>query len=432
MVGARDVDVTRKITSADINGTRQREVGEITPVRAQHSATQDKDEEMYGAGNAIDLDPTTRSSTVPDSDGTTWLKVTLDKVHCVDKVIWYLKDASLYHLWTCTDNDCGNCVGDKCGLFNLTVSTEGRVSDLSPVPECGYGDTVKLEKDGSMIYVNELVVIGKEEADCTTHDSTWSNVVTVPALPVVHGTTLTLNCPGGYTNLGGNTATCLYGQVVPTNQPPDCSLAIREKVAGEVTPVNAQQSATYQKDEEQYGARRAIDLDLTTRSWIDPNSGGSSWLKVRLGKVLCVRRGIWYYKDGPPYLTWTCTHNDCNNCEGRQCDRYTLTVSTAEEASDLWPVSDCRYGDTAQLGKPNGGSFYVWDIAIICKETSCTTKDLTWSNVVTVPALPVEHGTTLTLNCPGGYTNLGGNTASCLYGQVVPTNQPPDCRGKHK
>ena len=60
------------------------------------------------------------------------------------------------------------------------------------------------------------------EAECTTHNSTLSNVVTVPALPVVHGTTLTLNCPGGYTNLGGNTATCLNGQVVLTNQPPDC------------------------------------------------------------------------------------------------------------------------------------------------------------------------------------------------------------------
>jgi len=49
---------------------------------------------------------------------------------------------------------------------------------------------------------------------------------------------------------------------------------------------------------------------------------------------------------------------------------------------------------------------------------------------VTVPALPVVHGTTLTLNCDTDYTNLGGNTASCLYGQVVPTIQPPDCRGE--
>ena len=49
---------------------------------------------------------------------------------------------------------------------------------------------------------------------------------------------------------------------------------------------------------------------------------------------------------------------------------------------------------------------------------------------MTETALPVGHSTTLTLNCPGGYTNLGGNTASCLYGQVVPTNGSPDCRGK--
>ena len=51
---------------------------------------------------------------------------------------------------------------------------------------------------------------------------------------------------------------------------------------------------------------------------------------------------------------------------------------------------------------------------------------------MTEPALPVVHGTTLTLNCPEGYTNLGGNTATCLYGQVVPTNQLPDCYGKIK
>ena len=48
---------------------------------------------------------------------------------------------------------------------------------------------------------------------------------------------------------------------------------------------------------------------------------------------------------------------------------------------------------------------------------------------MTEPELPVAHGTTLILNCLGGYTNLGGNTATCLYGQVVPTNGSPACRG---
>ena len=61
---------------------------------------------------------------------------------------------------------------------------------------------------------------------------------------------------------------------------------------------------------------------------------------------------------------------------------------------------------------------------------SCATLESTWSNVVTAPALPVAHGTTLTLNCPGGYINLGGKTATCENGQVVPSNQLPECRGR--
>ena len=49
---------------------------------------------------------------------------------------------------------------------------------------------------------------------------------------------------------------------------------------------------------------------------------------------------------------------------------------------------------------------------------------------MTEPALPVLQGTILTLSCTGGYTNLGGDTATCLVnGQVVPNNQPPLCKG---
>ena len=48
----------------------------------------------------------------------------------------------------------------------------------------------------------------------------------------------------------------------------------------------------------------------------------------------------------------------------------------------------------------------------------------------TEPELPVVHGTTLTLNCLGGYTNLGGNTATCLYGQVETAEEPPNCQSE--
>ena len=56
--------------------------------------------------------------------------------------------------------------------------------------------------------------------------------------------------------------------------------------------------------------------------------------------------------------------------------------------------------------------------------------DSTFNNVVTEPELPVIQDTTLTLNCLEGYTNMGGNTATCQNGQVVPSNEPPDCRGE--
>ena len=76
----------------------------------------------------------------------------------------------------------------------------------------------------------------------------------------------------------------------------------------------------------------------------------------------------------------------------------------------------------------------LYDINIqplIISETDCTAIDTAWSNVVTEPAPPAAENTTLTLKCPGGYTNLGGDTATCLYGQVVLTDKPPDCRGKY-
>ena len=51
--------------------------------------------------------------------------------------------------------------------------------------------------------------------------------------------------------------------------------------------------------------------------------------------------------------------------------------------------------------------------------------------MVTEPALPVVHGTTLTLKCSEDYTNKGGNTATCQNGKIVPSNQLPECKGEY-
>ena len=142
--------------------TREREAGEITRVSAKQSATKYKKGAKYGAGRAIDLDLDTHSWTVAGSGGTTWLKVTLDKVHCVQQVIIYKIDGTPFRTWTCTDTDCSNCVGDNCSYFTLTVSTNKAVSDLSPESDCKYGDTVKLKRvDGGGFFVNEIAIVGK-------------------------------------------------------------------------------------------------------------------------------------------------------------------------------------------------------------------------------------------------------------------------------
>ena len=150
--------------SSVISATRDRQAGEITPVRAEHSATYENDEGKYGAGHAIDMYLETHSISAAGSDGASWLKVVLDQVHCVQKVQWYFMDAKLGLTWTCNINNCASCVGDGCNDFTLTVSTEGATPDLSPVSECRHGDTVTLERinGGSVFSVYEIVIIGRQ------------------------------------------------------------------------------------------------------------------------------------------------------------------------------------------------------------------------------------------------------------------------------
>ena len=132
-------------------------------MKAELSKILDDDEAKHGPELANDLDFATASYSVPASDGTVWLKLTLDQAHCVHQVIWYFSSGTPLNTWTCNQDDCSNCDGDYCDRFTLTVSTEGAVSDLSSVLNCKYGDTVKLEKmsDGGFS-VWEIAVIGKQ------------------------------------------------------------------------------------------------------------------------------------------------------------------------------------------------------------------------------------------------------------------------------
>ena len=81
---------------------------------------------------------------------------------------------------------------------------------------------------------------------------------------------------------------------------------------------------------------------------------------------------IWFYGNGDPIITWTCTEKDCSDCntDYSNCKHYTLTVSIEEAVSDLSPVLNCRYGDTVKLERkdPDGSSLEVIEIAVFGKE----------------------------------------------------------------
>ena len=120
------------------------------------------------AAGAIDLDWETKSHTRKfGGQSTSWLKVKLGQMHCVQEVLRYMKEKKLQMTWTCLSNGC-TCEGHKdCSIFILTVYKEVAAPDNVPsVPGCKYGDTVKLEripndaKDYFSVY--ELAIVARQ------------------------------------------------------------------------------------------------------------------------------------------------------------------------------------------------------------------------------------------------------------------------------
>ena len=145
-----------------IPATRERLPGEITPESATQSCTYDGNEDQYAAEHAIDLDLGTYSMTCARPDGTTWFQLKLDQVHCVEQVREYNTDGSARRTWTCSNSDCSHCEGSACNkYYSITVSSEE--TELPPVLDCKYGDTVKLErtdKSYDTLWVFEISVTG--------------------------------------------------------------------------------------------------------------------------------------------------------------------------------------------------------------------------------------------------------------------------------
>ena len=91
------------------------------------------------------------------------MKFSLNKEHCVKRVMWYYSAKNISHTWTCSGRNCSTCQGDKCGDYTLTVYTEGASSDeLPPLTGCKYGDRVLLERSSGSGNYTEIVIIAKQ------------------------------------------------------------------------------------------------------------------------------------------------------------------------------------------------------------------------------------------------------------------------------
>ena len=156
----------RHIETADFSAQRDRLAGEITPISAAQSNTLNNNEKLWGAQQAIDQNPRTKSMPAVNSKNEAWLEVSLDKVYCVETVIRYNQLSKPVATWTCTELGCDSCDGDFCGKgfdFTLTVYTTGsKLLKDAPLTGCKYGDRVKLMKLKESFNVHELVIVGKQ------------------------------------------------------------------------------------------------------------------------------------------------------------------------------------------------------------------------------------------------------------------------------
>ena len=142
----------------------------------------------------------------------------------------------------------------------------------------------------------------------------------------------------------------------------------RQRDTNEIIPASARQFSTaFGNEEIKYGADKAIDLDLSTRSITYSASDRTRpWLEITLPVLSCIERVVWYLSNGNPLLTFTCTKTDCSRCEGTSsylCSYFTLTVSTVISTDSIPQPTNCRLGDTVRL--ESIGSFGVRELAVI-------------------------------------------------------------------
>ncbi|XP_063681670.1 uncharacterized protein LOC134816658 [Bolinopsis microptera] len=266
-----------------------------------------------------------------------------------------------------------------------------------------------------------------ESEDCNQQDcpvdggwSVWGAWSTCSADCGGGSRSRTRTCTNPVTSHGG--AEC----VGENTESEDCNqqdCPARERLAGEIVPVRAEQSRTKDDNEQQNGAVRAIDLDKTTWSKNQADNG-ASWFELTLDKVHCVEQVVWSRYNLDPYeeeihATWTCSQTDCSVCNGGKCSGYSLTVYSGEAALDNLPsITDCKYGDKVKV-ESNNGAFSITEIAVTEKQGECAPGTAKTTPETACEACPLNtlslggHGPCVP--CPEGqYTQTTGQSTACM------------------
>jgi hypothetical protein len=151
----------------------------------------------------------------------------------------------------------------------------------------------------------------------------------------------------------------------------------RQRETNEITPTRAEQSSTYDNNEDGWGAHRAIDLNTGTRSHTNYHQAGAAWFKLTFDQEVCVEKVKLLYRDNS-YAIWTCSKTVCSSCEGRYgdykyCGHFTVTVTSSEGASSegLIPASSCKFGNSVKVQNTDGynrNTLWMDEIAVIGKK----------------------------------------------------------------
>ena len=149
----------------------------------------------------------------------------------------------------------------------------------------------------------------------------------------------------------------------------------RPRFTDEIVPSGATGSYTPNSN---YGPSYAIDLQMNTYSYTKRGYGSTTWLKINLGSLYCVKKVTEYANTGYPWTVWTCNSNSNCGCSGggyystSSCDSTSMSVYNGGTRKTNLPSLSCKYGDTVKLSKSNGADMAFYELVVTGSQGMCT------------------------------------------------------------